>query len=187
MRRSTTSSASISAAISRRSPPSCALPMSCWWPVGCGHRRLANSSRWRRPSPAQLTMASAGVGTASHLAGELFKMTTGVEMVHVAYRGGAGAYDDLLGGRADVYFPPLISAREHVRSGALRALAVRLGAGLRGQHLVWHRRAQEHARRHRRAAQRRDQCGLGRSPSRGADRRWRRHGRSPARRPTSAS
>ena len=77
-----------------------------------------------KANPGELTMASAGVGTASHLAGELFKMTTGVEMVHVAYRGGAGAYADLLGGRADVYFPPLISAREHVRSGALRALAV---------------------------------------------------------------
>ena len=77
-----------------------------------------------KANPGQFTMASAGVGTASHLAGELFKMSTGVEMVHVAYRGGAGAYADLLGGRADVYFPPLISAREHVRSGALRALAV---------------------------------------------------------------
>jgi len=77
-----------------------------------------------KAKPGQLTMASAGVGTASHLAGELFKMTTGVEMMHVAYRGGAGAYDDLLGGRADVYFPPLISAREHVKSGALRALAL---------------------------------------------------------------
>ena len=77
-----------------------------------------------KAKPGALTMASAGVGTASHLAGELFKMTTGVEMMHVAYRGGAGAYDDLLGGRADVYFPPLISAREHVKSGALRALAL---------------------------------------------------------------
>ena len=77
-----------------------------------------------KANPGQLAMASAGVGTASHLAGELFKMSTGVEMVHVAYRGGAGAYADLLGGRADVYFPPLVSAREHVRSGALRALAV---------------------------------------------------------------
>jgi len=77
-----------------------------------------------KANPGELTMASAGVGTASHLAGELFKMTTGVEMTHVAYRGGAGAYADLLGGRADVYFPPLISAREHLRSGALRALAV---------------------------------------------------------------
>ena len=77
-----------------------------------------------KANPGKLTMASAGVGTASHLAGELFKMTTGVEMVHVAYRGGAGAYADLLDGRADVYFPPLISAREHLRNGALRALAV---------------------------------------------------------------
>ncbi|HZO46818.1 MAG TPA: tripartite tricarboxylate transporter substrate-binding protein [Xanthobacteraceae bacterium] len=77
-----------------------------------------------KSKPGALTMASAGVGTASHLAGELFKMTTGVEMVHVAYRGGAGAYADLLDGRADVYFPSLISAREHLKSGALRTLAL---------------------------------------------------------------
>ncbi len=58
-----------------------------------------------KADPGQLTMASAGVGTATHLAGELFKMMTGAEMVHVAYRGGAGAYADLIAGRADVYFP----------------------------------------------------------------------------------
>ena len=70
-----------------------------------------------KANPAQLNMASAGVGTASHLAGELFKMMTGVKMVHVAYRGGAGAYDDLLGGGADVYFPSLASSMEHIKSG----------------------------------------------------------------------
>jgi tripartite-type tricarboxylate transporter receptor subunit TctC len=77
-----------------------------------------------KAKPGEFTMASAGVGTASHFAGELFKRATGIDMVHVAYRGGAGAYDDLAAGRADVYFPPLISAREHVGSGGLRALAV---------------------------------------------------------------
>src|SRR5262245_5171901 len=52
-----------------------------------------------KANPGQLTMASAGVGTASHLAGELFQMKTGVTLQHVAYRGGAGAYADLVGGR----------------------------------------------------------------------------------------
>ena len=77
-----------------------------------------------KADPGQLTMASAGVGTATHLAGELFKMMTGAEMVHVAYRGGAGAYADLIAGRADVYFPALASSLDYIKSGALRALAV---------------------------------------------------------------
>lgn len=73
-------------------------------------------------NPGKLTMASAGVGTASHLAGELFQMQTGIALEHVVYRGGAGAYAALLDGRVDVYFPPLISATDHLRSGTLRAL-----------------------------------------------------------------
>lgn len=75
-----------------------------------------------KANPGKLTMASAGVGTASHLAGELFQMQTGTTLEHVVYRGGAGAYAALLDGRVDVYFPPLISATDHLRSGALRAL-----------------------------------------------------------------
>jgi tripartite-type tricarboxylate transporter receptor subunit TctC len=75
-----------------------------------------------KANPGKLTMASAGVGTASHLAGELFQMQTGITLEHVVYRGGAGAYAALLDGRVDVYFPPLISASDHLRSGALRAL-----------------------------------------------------------------
>ena len=75
-----------------------------------------------KANPGKLTMASAGVGTASHLAGELFQMQTGITLEHVVYRGGAGAYAALLDGRVDVYFPPLISATDHIRSGALRAL-----------------------------------------------------------------
>jgi tripartite-type tricarboxylate transporter receptor subunit TctC len=75
-----------------------------------------------KANPGQLTMASAGVGTASHLAGALFQMKTGTTLEHVVYRGGAGAYADLLAGRIDVYFPPLISAIDHIRTGALRAV-----------------------------------------------------------------
>jgi tripartite-type tricarboxylate transporter receptor subunit TctC len=76
-----------------------------------------------KANPGQLTMASAGVGTASHLAGALFQMKTGITLEHVVYRGGAGAYADLVAGRIDVYFPPLISARDHIKAGAVRAVA----------------------------------------------------------------
>ena len=78
-----------------------------------------------KSDPGKLRMASAGVGSASHLAGETFKMLTGAEMMHVAYRGGgAETYADLIAGRADVYFSALASAITHIRSGKLRALAV---------------------------------------------------------------
>jgi tripartite-type tricarboxylate transporter receptor subunit TctC len=86
-----------------------------------------------KTDPGRLTMASAGVGTATHLAGELFKMMTGAELVHVAYRGGAGAYADLAAGRADVYFPALASSLESIKAGELRALAV---TAPRGQRLL---------------------------------------------------
>ena len=72
----------------------------------------------------KLNMASAGNGTTPHLAGELFKMLTGVDMVHVPYRGGGPALTDLLGGQVQVYFGPLPPSIEHIRSGKLRALGV---------------------------------------------------------------
>jgi tripartite-type tricarboxylate transporter receptor subunit TctC len=75
-------------------------------------------------NPGQLKLASAGVGTASHLCGELFELMTGTNMVHVPYRGGAGAYADLLAGEVDVYFPPLASSLGYIKTGQLRALAV---------------------------------------------------------------
>jgi tripartite-type tricarboxylate transporter receptor subunit TctC len=77
-----------------------------------------------RANPGTLKMASAGIGTAPHLAGELFKMKTGADLVHVAYRGGAGAYADLLDGHIDVYFPSLVSALDHIRTGRARALGL---------------------------------------------------------------
>jgi tripartite-type tricarboxylate transporter receptor subunit TctC len=75
-------------------------------------------------NPGQLKLASAGVGTATHLCGELFELLTGTNMVHVPYRGGAGVYDDLLSGLVDVYFPPLASSLGYIKTGQLRALAV---------------------------------------------------------------
>jgi tripartite-type tricarboxylate transporter receptor subunit TctC len=77
---------------------------------------------YAKANPSKINMASAGNGTATHLAGELFKMMTGVNMVHVPYRG--SVYPDLLAGLVQVYFPPTASSIEHIRSGQLRALAV---------------------------------------------------------------
>ena len=69
-------------------------------------------------------MASAGNGTTPHVAGELFKMMTGVNMVHVPYRGAAPALTDLLGGQVQVMFATVPSSIEYIRAGKLRALAV---------------------------------------------------------------
>ena len=69
-------------------------------------------------------MASAGIGTAVHLSGELFKMMTGVNMVHVPYRGTSPALTDLLGGQVQVMFATMPATIPYIRSGKLRALAV---------------------------------------------------------------
>ena len=69
-------------------------------------------------------MASAGNGTASHMAGELFKMMAGVAMVHVPYRGGGPALTDLIGGQVQAMFPGTIASVEYIKTGKLRALAV---------------------------------------------------------------
>jgi len=79
---------------------------------------------YAKANPAKISMASAGIGTTSHLAGELFKLMTGVNLVHVPYRGSAPALTDLLGGQVQVLFDPLPSSIEHIRAGKLRALAV---------------------------------------------------------------
>ena len=79
---------------------------------------------YAKSKPGKTNMASAGKGTPSHLAGELFKMMTGVDMIHVAYRGGAPALVDLLGGQVQVLFVGTATAIDYIRSGKLRALAV---------------------------------------------------------------
>jgi len=79
---------------------------------------------YAKASPGQINMASAGIGTAGHLAGELFKMMVGINMVHVPYRGGAPALTDLLGGQVQLYFSVLPDSMEYIRAGKLRALAV---------------------------------------------------------------
>jgi len=77
-----------------------------------------------RQKPGQLTYASAGNGTSIHLAGELFTSLTHTEMMHVPYRGSGPAVADLLGGQVDLMFDSVTSARPHLISGKLRALAV---------------------------------------------------------------
>jgi tripartite-type tricarboxylate transporter receptor subunit TctC len=75
-------------------------------------------------NPGKVTVASAGVGSAPHMFWELFRSVTGVDMVHVPYRGGGPAVTDLLGGQVMVYFGTFASTIENVRAGKLRALAV---------------------------------------------------------------
>jgi tripartite-type tricarboxylate transporter receptor subunit TctC len=79
---------------------------------------------YAKANPGKINMASAGNGTGPHVAGELFKMMAGVNMVHVPYRGGAPARTDLIGGRVQVIFIGPIEVIEHIKAGKLRALAV---------------------------------------------------------------
>jgi tripartite-type tricarboxylate transporter receptor subunit TctC len=79
---------------------------------------------YAKANPGSISFASAGVGTPLHVAGELFKMMTGVNMVHVPYRGSAPAVTDLIAGQVQVMFVDLPSSIEYVRVGKLRALAV---------------------------------------------------------------
>jgi tripartite-type tricarboxylate transporter receptor subunit TctC len=79
---------------------------------------------YAKANPSKLNMASAGIGTPSHVAGELFKMMTGVATVHVPYRGVAPALTDLISGQVQVMFGGLASSIGHIKAGRLRALAV---------------------------------------------------------------
>ena len=79
---------------------------------------------YAKANPGKVTVASFGTGSASHLAGELFKMMAGVNMVHVPYRGGAVMVTDLIGGQVQVGFDVMVTSLPQVHAGALRALAV---------------------------------------------------------------
>jgi tripartite-type tricarboxylate transporter receptor subunit TctC len=80
--------------------------------------------------PGRLNMASGGIGTPVHMAGELFKMIAGVRMVHVPYRGSAPALTDLMGGQVQVMFDTVSSSIEHIRANRLRPLGVTTAAGV---------------------------------------------------------
>jgi tripartite-type tricarboxylate transporter receptor subunit TctC len=79
---------------------------------------------YAKSNPGKINMASSGNGTVTHVAGELFKMMTGVDMVHVPYRGSSPALADLVGGHAQVMFDNLPSSIAFIKTGKLRALAV---------------------------------------------------------------
>jgi tripartite-type tricarboxylate transporter receptor subunit TctC len=79
---------------------------------------------YAKANPGKVNMASSGIGTSVHLSGALFMLMTGVELVHVPYRGAAPALTDLLGGQTQVMFDNLPSSIGHIQGGRLRALAV---------------------------------------------------------------
>lgn len=79
---------------------------------------------YARARPGALSYASTGPGTSSHLTAELFKLLTGLELAHAPYRGGEPALNDLMAGQAQVMFATMRSSIQHVRSNAVRALAV---------------------------------------------------------------
>jgi tripartite-type tricarboxylate transporter receptor subunit TctC len=77
-----------------------------------------------KANPGNINMASGGNGTTPHVAGELFKMMTGVNLVHVPYRGAGPALTDLIAGQVQVYFAQMMASIEYIRAGKLRPLAV---------------------------------------------------------------
>ena len=134
---------------------------------------------YAKANPGKINMATAGNGTTPHMSGELFKQMAGVDLVPVAYRGGAPALIDLIAGQDQVMFEPTISTiayvrgRQAARAGGdhrdpLGAAArhpdrERIRAGIRSEPMVRHRRPAEHAVRDHRQAQPGDQHGHGRS------------------------
>jgi tripartite-type tricarboxylate transporter receptor subunit TctC len=83
---------------------------------------------YAKANPGRVNYASIGIGSSNHVTGELFKMMTGVDMVHVPYRGGAPALTDLIAGQVQVMFIGPVGSIQYVRDGKLRALAVTTAA-----------------------------------------------------------
>jgi tripartite-type tricarboxylate transporter receptor subunit TctC len=94
---------------------------------------VAELIAYAKANPGKLNMASAGIGSAPHLTGELFKIMAGIDMVHVPYRAAGAALTDLLAGQVQVLFLSMLASIEHVRAGKLRALAVTTAT--RSEHL----------------------------------------------------
>jgi tripartite-type tricarboxylate transporter receptor subunit TctC len=90
-------------------------------------RSVAEFIAYAKANPGKVNMASAGIGSLPHVAGEMFKTMAGVDLFHVPYRG-AQVFPALLAGEAQVYFGPMLSSIEYVRAGSFRALAVTTAA-----------------------------------------------------------
>jgi tripartite-type tricarboxylate transporter receptor subunit TctC len=91
-------------------------------------RSIGEFVAYARANPGKISMGSFGVGTTSHLSGELLKLVTGIDTVHVPYRGGAPMITDLVSGQVQAAFDALPEALPHIRTGALRPLAVTTAA-----------------------------------------------------------
>jgi tripartite-type tricarboxylate transporter receptor subunit TctC len=87
-------------------------------------RTLPEFIAYAKDRAGELNMASAGIGTPAHVAGELFQLKAGIRMRHIPYRGGAPALTDLIAGQVDVFFAAMSASIEYVRAGKLRPLAV---------------------------------------------------------------
>jgi tripartite-type tricarboxylate transporter receptor subunit TctC len=85
---------------------------------------VAELIAYAKANPGKLNMASAGIGSPQHAGGELFKMMTGVDMIHVPYRGTGPALTDMLAGQVQVWFADMASSLQYIKLGKLRALAV---------------------------------------------------------------
>src|SRR3954453_4441603 len=79
---------------------------------------------YAKANPRKINMAYVGNGSVRHVAGELFKSMTGIDLTYVPYRGGAPALVDVIAGQAQLYFVPTVASLEHIKSGKLRALGV---------------------------------------------------------------
>jgi tripartite-type tricarboxylate transporter receptor subunit TctC len=102
----------------------CRMPLVMDVPPSLPVTTVAEFIAYAKANPGKVNMASAGVGGLLHLAGELFKTSTGLDLPHVPYRGSPPALTDLMSGRVQVMFDAMASSLPHIRSGALRALAV---------------------------------------------------------------
>jgi tripartite-type tricarboxylate transporter receptor subunit TctC len=91
-------------------------------------KTVAEFIAYTKANPGKVNMASAGTGTSTHLSGEMFMSMAGIKMQHVPYRGAGPAVSDMLGGQVQVIFDSMPSIIPHIRSGALRALAVTTAA-----------------------------------------------------------
>jgi tripartite-type tricarboxylate transporter receptor subunit TctC len=91
--------------------------------AGAPYNSVSEFVAYAKANPGKVTFSSSGVGTATHLVAELFKTVTGVEMLHVPYKGSAPALNDLIAGRLDVMFDYPVSVGPHVEAGKLKVLA----------------------------------------------------------------
>ena len=95
---------------------------------GVAARTVPEFIAYAKANPGKVSFASGGVGSSTHVSGELFKLMTGVNMVHIPYRGTAPAVTDLIAGQVQVMFDNLPGSIEYARAGMTRALAVTTSA-----------------------------------------------------------